>query len=168
MGRRISRADDGTVHVALPMREREMLRSLPEQLRPILTGELDVAGARGRLFPAAYEDPEAEAAYRDLVRADLVEERAAAMDAFAETLDRPSSERFVWRVDLDDEQASAWLSATNDARLVLASVVGITDEAQWDEGPEPGDAAGAALWYLGWLQEELLAALTGRGEAEAT
>jgi DNA-binding transcriptional ArsR family regulator len=160
MGHRVNPRPEGGVRVELPAPEHDMLRSLPDQLRPILRGEYDVGGARDRLFPPAYEDPDDEAQYRDLVDADLAEERLAALEAFAETLGEATPGRFARRIELDAEQAAAWLSATNDARLVLASVVGIVSEEEWDRGPDPGDAVGAALWYLGWLQEELLAALS--------
>ena len=160
MSRRVTPLGDGRVRVELPANEHDMLHSLPAQLRPVLSGEHDVAGARDRLFPPAYDDPEDEAGYRDLIGSDLADERLAAVEAFAETLEEGTLGRRGWSVELTAEQGHAWLSATNDARLLLASVVGIASEEQWDEGPEPGDPVGAALWYLGWLQDTLIGALT--------
>ena len=165
MTREITALGDGHVRVELPANEYDMLHSLPEQLRPILSGEHDVAGARDRLFPPAYDDPQHEADYRELIGSDLADERLAALEAFADTLEQGSHGRRRWSADLTPEQAEAWLSATNDARLVLASVVGITSEEQWDEGPAEGDPAGAALWYLGWLQDALIGALSERRTA---
>lgn len=159
--RRISALDDGRIHVDLPSPEHDLLRSLPEQLAPILRGERDVAGAHERLFPPAYDDADADAAYRDLVSQALADERLAALEAFAETLDAGVTHAAHWQTDLDRDQAEAWLSATNDARLVLATVVGIRSEAQWEEPSTARSPAGAALLYLGLLQEELLDALSG-------
>jgi len=160
----VRRTADGGVRVTLTPRERELLRSLAPQLRPIVAGErdLDTAGGwvRERLFPSAYDDPLDELEYRELVADGLASERLAALDAFAATLDGGSAGRSGWSTTLDPEQAHAWLSATNDARLTLAMVVGVTDESEWERRPNPDDATTVVLHYLGWLQEQLLAALT--------
>lgn len=145
----------------LGTRERDLLRSLPEQLRPVLTGEADPGNARDRLFPRAYEDAEHEDEYRDLVGEYLVEERLDRLDAFARTLDAGEARRLTWTVELSADDAEAWLSALNDARLTLGVVLGITDESQWESGLDRSDPSTVALAYLGWLQEELLRALTG-------
>ena len=152
---------DGGIEVTLPSAERRLLASLPEQLRAVLRGEAGPPGAHARLFPVASEDPDVEASYRELAGEGLLEERLAAVEAFAETLEGGHTHRASWQVTLDEAAASAWLSATNDARLVLASLLGITSEEDWESGPEPDDAASAALHYLSWLQEALLAALRG-------
>lgn len=164
-----TRIDDDTVRIVLTARERQLLRSLPEQLRPLITDEGDGAAegegeaneARARLFPAAYEDPTQEAEYRELVQDSLSEERAAAVDTFAETLEGGEEGSSEWAVTLSDEQTGAWLSAVNDARLVLSSLLGITSEEQWEQGPDEENPASVALYYLGWLEEELVASLAG-------
>jgi hypothetical protein len=154
-------AAGGRMKVRLSTRERDLLRSLPDQLRPLLTGQVDVAGVRERLYPSAYADPEAEREYRDLIGTSLVDERMEKVNAFAQTLEGGTVGRLGWTLELDVEQAEAWLSALNDARLVLGAVVGIVDERRWEAGPDERDPNSVALYYLGWLQEELLAALTG-------
>ena len=163
MTRRIEATDDGDVAVELPQEEHALLRSLPDQLRPVLSGERDVADARARLFPEPYGDPAFDAEFREMTGASLEEEHLAALDAFAETLEGGEVRRRTWRTVLDEDAALAWLSATNDARLVLASAVGIRHESDWEV--EPSDPATAALHYLGWVQEALLVALSGSGEA---
>lgn len=161
----VRRTADGGVRVTLTTRERDLLRSLAPQLRPILAGEqdLDTAGGwvRERLFPPAYADPLDEMEYRELVADDLAQERLAALEAFAATLDGGSQGRLAWSTSLDADQAQAWLSATNDARLTLAMIVGVTAESEWERGPRPDDPTSIVLHYLGWLQEQLLAALSG-------
>ncbi len=162
----VRRAADGGVRVTLTSRERDLLRSLAPQLRPILAGEqdLDTAGGwvRERLFPSAYSDPLDEMEYRELIGDGLARERLAALDAFAATLDGGAEGRLTWSTSLDADQAHAWLSATNDARLTLAMVLGVTDESEWERRPDPEDATTVVLHYLGWLQEQLLAALSGQ------
>lgn len=159
----VRRLDGGGVRVRLTPRERDLLRSLPAQLRPLVTGERDLDTSVGwvgqRLFPAAYEDPLDEYDFRELVGDTVSEERVAALDAFTATLERGTATRFTWTIELDDEGAHAWLSAVNDARLVLAMVLGVVEDGDWAERVRQGDPTGMVLAYLGWLQEALLAAL---------
>ena len=164
MDRRIEATEDGGIFIELPREERELLRSLPDQLRPVVTGEAEVPGARSRLFPQPYGDDQLDAEYVEMTGASLEEEHVAALDAFAESLDGGELRRRSWRAVLDEDAALAWLSATNDARLVLASAVGIRHESDWEVAPS--DPATAALHYLGWVQEALLAALSGRAQRE--
>jgi hypothetical protein len=161
MRRSVERAGDGGVTVTLEEGERELLASLAEQLRPLARGESLDPALVGRLYPPASADPETDAAYRALVGDSLVQERLDALDVVSETLAGGREVRSGWQVDLDAEAAHAWLTVVNDARLVLATVVGITSEEDWEAGPDPQDPSSVALWYLGWLEEELLAALTG-------
>jgi hypothetical protein len=173
LGHGIRRRGDGGARVRLAPRERDALRALPSQLRPILAGDEPTAAGgsaagsgspldtvRERLFPPAYDDPEAEEEYRGLVQRSLVDERLAALDVFERTLAGGEEGRLGWTVDLDADEAAAWLSAINDTRLTLGAVIGITTEREWDQGPDEDDAASVLLYYLGWLQEELLGALS--------
>ncbi|HVM13700.1 MAG TPA: DUF2017 family protein [Egibacteraceae bacterium] len=155
----VSRLPGGGVRVRLTARERTLLRSLPEQLRPMLAGEAGPPKVRDRLFPPAYPEPGDESEYRDLVGESLVEERLARLEAFATTLDAGQGGRLAWTVELSPDDAHAWLSALNDARLTLGVLLGIDDESQWERGPDDANPSAMALYYLGWLQEQLLAAL---------
>lgn len=145
--------------VQLSQRERDVLRTLPSQLRPLLAGGAGAETVTARLYSRGYDDDELEREYRALVGDDIATQRLAAMDAFAETLDAGEGRHSRWRIELDEEQAGAWLSAVNDGRLVLGALLGITDEAAWDEGPDDDNPASVLLFYLGWLEEQLVAAL---------
>jgi Domain of unknown function (DUF2017) len=153
---------DGGLRVRLGWRERELLVDVARRLRPVLTGDEDPTRIRERLFPRAYDDPEDEAEYRALVGDSLVGERVAALDTFLASLEGGQSRLLAWSAALDDGQAAAWLSATNDLRLILAATLGVTDESVWETGPDVGDRSSVLLYYLGWLQERLLAAMAGR------
>lgn len=153
----ISRTPDG-FEVRIPRAERAVLADLPGFLRAVLRGEVRPELAR-RLFPPASEEPEVEQEYRDLVGDDLREQRLAAVDRFAATLDAGRAQRRLWVVHLDDEEAHAWLSTLNDLRLVLAPLAGVVSEEAWDAGPDAGSPESVMLYHLSWLQEELLAAL---------
>ncbi|MEX2621752.1 MAG: DUF2017 family protein [Egibacteraceae bacterium] len=155
----VARLPDGGVRVRLTAKERSLLQSLPGQLRPLLAGDAGDVGIRRRLFPHGYDDAQQEAEYRDLVGESLVEERLERLEAFAATLDGGQGGRWSWTVELSPDDAHAWLSALNDARLTLGVLLGITDESQWERGPEQDNPSAVALYYLGWLQEQLLGAL---------
>ena len=151
----------GGVEIRLSVRERDLLRSLPDQLRPLLDGSEPAPTISARLFPPGYDDPEMEREYRELIGSDIVDERLAAMDAFAETLGGGKQTRGRWSATLDADTAAAWLSAINDGRLILGGLLGITEESQWETGPQDDNPASVVMYYLGWLQEELVAALMG-------
>lgn len=154
--------DDGGARIRISPRERDVLATLPEQLAELLRAEAPdgpAAAIRDRLFPRAYEEPEAEAEYREMVGDDPVAERLDAVAVFARTLDAGSTGRRGWSVDLSAEEASAWLSTVNDARLCLGIITGVDDDLGWEGGPDHSDPASVLLYYLGWLQEELVGAL---------
>lgn len=159
--RGVRRVEDG-VEVMIGTEERDALRSVPPQLRAVVesddptpTGEQ----VRRRLFPRAYDDDQAEADYRSMADADLRQGRLDALDTFLRTLDGGAERGRRWQVRLSGEEAEAWLAVVNDARLVLATTVGISDESEWERGPDHDDPASVMLYYLGWLEEELVHAL---------
>jgi hypothetical protein len=158
------RRRDGGVQVTLGADEHTALSALPEQLRPLVRGEAPDALAeavRGRLFPRAYDEDDLDAEYRDLVGDELVAGRLEQLDTFARTLAAGERTRGRVRIDLDEEEATAWLAVVNDTRLVLGALLGITTEDQWEDGPDTEDPASAMLYYLGWLEESLVEALMG-------
>jgi hypothetical protein len=150
---RVKRTRRGDFELRLPDGERELLRSLPGQLRQALpTDDLGV----GRLFPPAYVDsPEQEAEYRRMVRDDLIAEHLEAIRVMEETIDARR---------LSEEQLTSWLRALNDLRLVLGTRLHVTEDTYEDAmDPEGADTPAYALFfYLGWLEEHVVAALAGR------
>ena len=107
-----------------------------------------------RLFPPASEDAEQAAAYRGLVHDQLVDGRARALSTLEQTLDRET---------LTAEEADAWLRVINDLRLILGTRLDVTEEtmlAQLDPN-DPRAHELAVYGYLSWLQEQLVAALSG-------
>ena len=150
--RRIERARDGTVRLRLPRNERELLRSLPAQLRELLGEEDDPS--LGRLFPPAYpDDDEADDEYERLTRRELLAGKLRALAVVEETAD---AER------LDDAQLEEWVRALNDLRLVLGTRLGVTEDS-YASVPGPGDPRApelALFGYLTWLQEQGVQALS--------
>jgi hypothetical protein len=147
--RRIERSRSGEIVVHLPPEERELLRALPAELRGML-GTDDPSLVR--LFPPAYaDDAEANSAYDELVRDDLLEGRLEALRVLEETAD---AER------LDADQLAAWIGALNDFRLVLGTRLDVTEDLHSRPvSPDDPRAPELALYgYLTWLQEEAVQA----------
>ena len=144
---------DGRYRVRLGVQERQAIRELCAELRPLIAGGDDAAA---RLFPAAYpDDPEASAAFDDLVRDGLESGRLAALDTVVATVD---AER------LDEEQAGTWCGVLNDLRLVLGERLGVTEEL-YETGIGRDDPRAPELAFyawLTWLQGEMVEALASR------
>lgn len=119
--------------------------------------------ALARLFPDAYpDDPEAAAEFRRYTQSDLGAERRRRASAAVASLGRiPGGGRLT----LSEKEASAWLGALNDLRLVLGTRLEITADDQepgQDFGPDDPRAAYIPVYYyLGYLQETLVEALAG-------
>jgi hypothetical protein len=159
--RRFRRISDHRVQMRLPHAEKALLASVIPQLRTVVEGDAGVDHLRPRLFPPAYDDPERDREFQRLVGDDLVDQRLAAVDTTLATLHEGHNRARQWVIDLDDEQVQSWLSVLHDLRLVLAQVVGITTEADWDRRRHGSDPADLVLWHIGALQEELLGVLMG-------
>ena len=149
----VERVRGGRFRVRLTSEERDLLRSLPGQLRDLLP--TDDPSLR-RLHPPAYEDdPEHEAEYRRLVRDDLLRQRLKALEVMESTLDAET---------LDEDQLAAWLGTLNDLRLVLGTRLEVTEEL-YEEGmprDDPRAPTFGLYQYLGWLEENVVAALAGQ------
>lgn len=157
--RRFRRVGDHRVQLRLPATERQFLVSLLPQLRAVLDNDDRVAHLRGRLFPPAYDDAEQQAEFSELIGDDLVAERNAALTTTLRTLDDGRTQRGRWIVEFDDDTAAAWLTVLHDLRLVLAQIVGITEEADWERDLADASPEHLVLWHVGGMQEELIEVL---------
>jgi hypothetical protein len=156
LGDRIRRRRRGGFDLRLPEGERDLLRSLPDQLRQLL--ESDDPSTK-RLYPPGHvEDDELQAEYRAMTRQDLTEGRLESLRVLEETVD---AER------LDDEQMDAWLHALNDLRLVLGTKLDVSEDPASDEELLRGDDAElfAVYSYLGWLVEQTVRSLSADVQA---
>lgn len=158
---RFRRISGDRVQLRLPHAEKALLASVLPQLRTVVDGGADVEHLRARLFPRAYDDAEQEREFREMVGDELVDQRRHAVDAALATLDGGTVRPRHWTTVLDREQTESWLSVLHDLRLVLAQLVGITTEDDWERRGDPMDPAALVLWHAGALQEELLSVLMG-------
>ena len=151
LGRRLRRTRAGQYQLRLSKAERDLLRSLPGQVRELIDSTDPADPSVRRLFPPAYRNEEkAEADYQNLMHDDLLEHHRQALIVMEETIDADR---------LEEEQVVSWLSALNELRLVLGTNLEVS------EGTEPVDpsdprAPGLALYgYLSWLEEQVVEAL---------
>jgi hypothetical protein len=145
----IARTRDGDYRVRLSGHERDLLRTLPGQLRDLLAED---DPSLVRLFPPAYaDDPEADAEYRRLVRNGLMDGKLAALSELERTA---AADR------LDEEQLGAWLGALESLRLALGTQLEVTEDTYDAFEPDDPHAPELALYgWLSWLQDQVVRAL---------
>lgn len=139
-GRYVLRMDD---------QERELIRQLLSELRELLALSPDDPRVR-RLYPSAHaEDAELENEFRSLTREDLQNGRLASIDAVEASADADL---------LDADQLAAWMQAVNSLRLVLGTMLDISDDDQeLTFDPNDPNARTVALYgYLGGLLDEIV------------
>jgi Domain of unknown function (DUF2017) len=145
---RVARTRGGDFRLQLPAVERDMLRTLPSQLRELL-GSGDPALVR--LHPPAHpDDPDLNAEYEALVREDLTARRLQALRVMEETIDAEL---------LDRDQLTAWLAALNDLRLVLGTRLDVTEDMDPVRPDHPDAQAHGLYGYLTLLEEQVVEAL---------
>ena len=155
----------GDVELTLDAAEVELLRGLPEQLQELYEAPPGDA-ARDRLFPRAYLDPteeRAEQEWQALSHPGLMRDRLDALDRVIATLDRAEPRRGGVRSTLTPEETSVWAQVLNDARLVLGTRLGITDDTdlRFLDRDDPDAFPKAAYAWFTALQGALVEALLG-------
>lgn len=153
----IRASGDGYV-VDISEDEGALVRRLLDELRELLsdTGpdDADVRHADrpgavllARLFPVAHPDDDAaEAEYQRLMREELVASKLAAFDIVDATLAADGH--------LDEPGLIAFMQSINSLRLVLGTMLGVTDDTDTEVEPEREDSAEYHLYtYLSWLLE---------------
>ena len=146
-------ADDGdTYTISLGPNERDLIRSVAEQLKKILV-ETDGPVLR-RLFPPPYgDDDERNEGYAALARPELIENRLASLDVVIGSAEATT---------LDEDSMAAWMRSINDVRLVLGTVLDITDDSEEVEVDDSNVATYQAYEVLGMLLETIVAARSER------
>ena len=147
----IRRTGPDTFAVELDPQVRELLGSFVDQLRELLGTDSELLT---RLFPPAYGDGEGaaehNAGYAVLAGAELRDRRLAQLDVVSEHLDA---------TELDEEQLLAWMRSVNDIRLVMGTMLGLSED-----GVEPrleGEdlAAYQVYEFFGALLDAIVGAL---------
>lgn len=149
MAPRIRRHRRGHVVIELDDHERRILTDLVDQLRTMLMSGTEPS--LRRLFPIAYTDDDThEREYQSLVHGNLLEHRLSTLEVFEGSLDQTS---------ISLEQAESWMGAINDLRLVLGTLLDVSeDDGAFD--PEAESAFTYAVYhFLGALLEQVVEVL---------
>ena len=153
MARRRIKRSNGGFRLNLPDNERDLLAHLLPQLRELLTAEPTPGDERvRRLFPTAYpDDPEKDAEYQRFMREELVSSRVNSIETV---------ERTMHQSQLSADELAAWMSAVNGVRLVLGTMLDISEELELggvDEA-DPNIGGYTLYGYLSMLLEEIVQA----------
>lgn len=148
------------VRLRFDLIESSVVEQLFGELAAVLADETDDE-VRRRLYPDAYADAEAEAAYRDLTEAGLRLERSERLDACLDELRAGRSLRRT-EVVLDADGTERWLRVLNDLRLSLGTRLAISEDDSYVLDPNDPDAELRARYlWLTALQDSLVTAVMG-------
>ena len=136
--------------IAVPDDARDVLDHLVGELRTLLSQTTDDPALR-RLFPTAYhDDPELDRSYQILARDELLERRLAALDALRTS---------IHATELDEAGLAAWMTAVNDVRLVLGTMLDVSEEQAPMAPDDPDAPRHAAYGFLTHVLGEIVDAL---------
>jgi hypothetical protein len=156
------RAVSGGYVVDLGADESTLVLRLVRELRTMLTDDDPPEETRHllhRLFPVAHpDDDELEAEYQRLMRDELLASKLAAFDVVETTLEGR-------RGRLDEAGLVAFMQSINSIRLVLGTMLEVSDDPEVFEVPAGySDSPEYALYgYLSFLLEHTVRALSPEG-----
>lgn len=151
------RPSPGGATLVLDEIETAILRQLTAEMRALLTGSPVGNGpVLDRLFPAAYETPDDESTYRELVHDDLTKHKLDALDTVSTSLREGAA------IAVTGDDIGTWLACLTDLRLAIGTRLEVDEETMsTDVDPtDPNAQALSVLHWLGWLQEGLLRSVT--------
>lgn len=154
-----------TFRLNLQEEERDLIRRLMGELRTLLLGPSDDQRMR-RLFPAAYHqqgDREMDDEYQRLMREDLVASRLVGLGVIDECLDTAGKNS----ASLTEVQLLAFVQALNGVRLVLGTMLDVSEEHDLDEIADDHPRVGEYHLYafLSWVLDWCIRALQTPGSA---
>ena len=139
------RRDAGGYVIALSPDEAELVQRLLAELGELLSSDAP-SPLTERLFPVVHpDDPEQEADYQRWMRPDLVQSKLAAIAAVDAALAGDGR--------LDEAGLVAFMQGINSVRLVLGTMLGISDDEQPDGDDDEAPYEMQLYVYLSWLLE---------------
>lgn len=138
---------DGVFRINLTEDERTTLLGFVDQLEQVLSAEHSDPRLR-RLFPTAYhENPDLDEEYQGYMRDELRQSRAASIATVRDVLHSPET--------LTEAQLYAFMMVLNSLRLVLGTLLGVSEDEDTDDIDDDDPTFGQAqlYGYLGWLLE---------------
>jgi hypothetical protein len=161
--RTFGRARNGSLRVTLYPQEAELLAMTARDMAEIVEEPPDGA-VHDRLYPRAYLDPteeDAQQTFDAAVHNDLADARRRAFEAIASDLEagRPNRRGLV-ELTLGPAEEAQWLTGVNDARLVIGTALGVTEDADLEfEQDDPRYEYGVLYHWLTALHFELVSLL---------
>jgi hypothetical protein len=134
--------------VGLEEPEQKLLAILPGQVLELLEQE-DASTAR--IFPVAYtDDAKAEADYKEMMGAQLLQQHQRALDTMAAT---------AAAATIDETEIHQWLDAVEVLRLVFGTQLDVSEDGADIDDADPRIDQFTVYHYLSMLQEEIVEAL---------
>jgi hypothetical protein len=151
LDRSITLTDEGTFRLRWGPGDRELVRTLADELDAALEGDDD---ALVRLFPPAYGTDEVRSReYSALARDELITSRRAALATVESAMERD---------ELDADELHALMRAVNDLRLVLGTQLDVNEDDDRRRRPDDPDAPRwAAYERLTRMLGQIVTALSG-------
>ncbi len=140
--------------INLDVEERDLIHRLLGELRTLLTEPAEGDDRLRRLFPSAYHqatDRKLDEEFRRLMRDELITSRLAGLDVIADSL-APTDARAP---ELTDAQMMAFLQALNGVRLVLGTILDVSEDHDIDDVGDDHPMVGEFQLYnfLSWVLE---------------
>ncbi len=155
LSRLVTRSGSGfTLHIGKD--ERAVVSRLLEELRT-LQSDPAAAEATVRLFPVVHpNEPHQEEEWQRLMRDELIESRAEGIDAVVEVLARPGR-----KVAISEDEMLAFVRVVNSVRLVLGTILEVTEDDDLDAPPELFESPEYQLYgYLSYILDACVRALS--------
>ncbi len=157
----IRATSDGRFTIDIGADESALVRRLVGELRAMLTTDEptdEITTLLARLFPVVHpDDEEREAEYQRLMRDELVQSKLASFTIVEEALDGDG--------EVDEAGLLAFMQSVNSIRLVLGTMLGVTDDPDADE-VAPGFAESPEYALYGYLSHLLEHAVRALGSAD--
>ncbi len=153
--RRVARLSNGTYRFSVPVEERALLKHVIPQLREMLTGAAPGDERLRRLYPNAYvANAEAEAEYQKYMHEELLASRLAALDEVEKTFDATV---------LTESEIHAWMQSVNSVRLVLGTVLDVSEGLDLSAmaADDPAIEGYVLYDFLSYILQEVVEALAG-------
>ncbi|MBU6329726.1 MAG: DUF2017 family protein [Acidobacteria bacterium] len=138
--------------VNLGERERAVVRAVCEDMLGTID-DPDLQPLFRRVYPVAHAtDPGIDAAYQEMVHADLVATRRSTIERVLACVDDP---------ELDREQLECWMIGLNTVRLVLGTRLDVQEDSTPELEPDdPALVARAVYEFLGGILEMIVRSLS--------
>jgi len=152
-----TRVRGGGFSLRLSPEERALVARLLDELAALLTQPVDPSMTE-RLFPVVHPNhPDQEEEYQRLMRDELVASRLAGIATVKDVLAGQGNGK---KVTFDEDQLVAFMQALNGVRLVLGTILDITDDDE--DQPQNALVPEYQLYaYLSWVLDSAVHALSG-------